>query len=135
MEKFEKRISPRQSLQIPIRFHSGEMTQTEPDIASETFNISREGLLMRSPLRLKIGEPLALTLRVPTYLSGNARSIIECFGRVVHERRPPQRRSRLRHPVRTHPQLPTPLRLRSQPCPLCTLEGKRPLLPQIEITT
>jgi len=89
MQKLEKRISPRQSLQIPLRFHSGEMASTDPEVASETSNISRTGLFMRSPLRLKVGEPLALTLRVPTYLSGSARSILECSGRVVHERRLP----------------------------------------------
>jgi PilZ domain len=89
MEKLEKRISPRQSLQIPVQFHSGEMAATDPEIASETSNISRHGLFMRSPLRLKIGEPIALTLRVPTYLSGSARSVVECAGRVVHERRLP----------------------------------------------
>ena len=89
MEKLEKRTSPRQALQIPLRFHSGEMAATDPEILSETANISRTGLFMRSPLRLKVGEPLALTLRVPTYLSGSARSIVECAGRVIHERRLP----------------------------------------------
>ena len=89
MQKLEKRNSPRQSLQIPIRFHSGEMASTDPDVNCETSNISRTGLFMRSPLRLKIGEPLLMTLRVPTYLSGSARSAVECQGRVVHERRLP----------------------------------------------
>jgi hypothetical protein len=89
MQNLEKRSSPRQSLQIPLRFHSIEMAATDPDIASETSNISRSGLFMRSPLRLKIDEPLSLTLRVPTYLSGGARSELQCSGRVIHERRLP----------------------------------------------
>ena len=89
MHNPEKRTSPRHSLQIPIRFHSGEMAATDPEIASETSNISRTGLFMRSPLRLHVGDLLALTLRVPTYLSGSARSILECSGHVVHERRLP----------------------------------------------
>jgi len=89
MQKLEKRTSPRQSLQIPLRFHSGEMAANDPEIASETTNISRSGLFMRSPLRLRIDETLALTLRVPTYLSGSARSDVQCAGRVVHERRLP----------------------------------------------
>ena len=89
MQKFEKRISPRQLLQIPLRFHPGESDPTEAEISSETCNISRTGLFMRSPLRLKIGEPVALTLRVPTYLSGRARSDVQCSGIVIHERRLP----------------------------------------------
>lgn len=89
MQYFDKRNCPRQSLQIPVRFHSVEMAVTDPDVASETSNISRTGLFMRSPLRLKIDEILAITLRVPTYLSGNARSEVQCSGRVIHERRLP----------------------------------------------
>lgn len=89
MQNLEKRNSPRQALQIPLRFHSVEMAATDPEITSETSNISRTGLFMRSPLRLKIGEPLALTLRVPIYLSGSARSDVHCAARVIHERRLP----------------------------------------------
>lgn len=87
MHNPEKRTSPRQMLQIPLRFHSIEMAASDPEIASETSNISRSGLFMRSPLRLKIDEALSLTLRVPTYLSGAARSELQCTGRVIHERR------------------------------------------------
>ncbi len=87
MQKLEKRTTPRQALQIPVRFHSGEMEAADPDITSETTNISRSGLFMRSPLRLKLGDILGLTLRVPTYLSGSARADVQCVGRVVHERR------------------------------------------------
>jgi len=89
MQKLEKRTSPRQSLQIPLRFRNVEVGSTEPELASETSNISRSGLFMCSPLPLKVGVPLAMTLRVPTYLSGSARSVIKCIGRVVHERRLP----------------------------------------------
>jgi len=89
MQKLEKRTSPRQSLQIPLRFHSIEMAETDPDITSETPNISRSGLFMRSPLPLKIGELLPLTLRVPTYHSASARSVVQCAGCAVHERRLP----------------------------------------------
>ena len=89
MQKLEKRTSPRQSLQIPLRFRVVEVGATESELASETSNISRSGLFMKSPLPLKVGSPLAMTLRVPTYLSGSARSVVECLGRVVHERRLP----------------------------------------------
>lgn len=85
MQKLEKRTSPRQSLQIPLRFRNVEVGSAEPELASETTNISRSGLFMRSPSPLKVGSPIAITLRVPTYLSGSARSTIQCAGRVVHE--------------------------------------------------
>jgi PilZ domain len=89
MQKLEKRTSPRQSLQIPLRFRNVEVGSTEPELASETSNISRSGLFMLSPLPLKVGAPLAITLRVPTYLSGSARSDVQCTGRVVYERHLP----------------------------------------------
>lgn len=89
MQKLEKRTSPRQSLQIPLHFRNVEVGSAEPELASETTNISRLGLFMRSPLPLKVGSPIAITLRVPTYLSGSARSTIQCAGRVVHECRLP----------------------------------------------
>lgn len=89
MQKLEKRVSPRQSLQIPLRFRVAEIGATEPELASETTNISRSGLFMRSPMPLRVGAPLAMTLRVPTYLSGSARSDVKCVGRVVHERHLP----------------------------------------------
>jgi len=89
MQKLEKRTSPRQSLQIPLRFRNVEVGSTDPELASETSNISRSGLFMRSPLPLRVGAPLFMTLRVPTYLSGSALSVVQCTGRVVHERRLP----------------------------------------------
>ena len=89
MQHLEKRITPRQSLQIPLRFRIAEIGATEPELASETSNISRSGLFMRSPLPLRVGAPLAMILHVPTYLSGSARSDVKCTGRVVHERRLP----------------------------------------------
>ncbi|HET7108982.1 MAG TPA: PilZ domain-containing protein [Candidatus Acidoferrum sp.] len=89
MQKLEKRISPRQSLQIPLRFRITDAGSPEPELASETSNISRSGMFMKSPLPLRVGSPLDITLRVPTYLSGSARSTIQCTGRVVHERELP----------------------------------------------
>lgn len=66
-----------------------EVGSNEPEIASETSNISRSGIFILCPLSLGVGTHLALTLRVPTYLSGSARSDVHCSGRVVHERHLP----------------------------------------------
>jgi hypothetical protein len=89
MPKLEKRNNARQALQIPLRFRSLELDASDPEVPAETSNISRTGLFMRTPRPLKVGTPLSLTLRVPTYLSGDARSDINCMGRVIHERRLP----------------------------------------------
>ena len=35
MQKLEKRVSPRQSLQIPLRFRIMEVASPEPELASE----------------------------------------------------------------------------------------------------
>jgi hypothetical protein len=86
MQNLEKRTSPRQSLQIPLHFRNVEVGSDEPELASETSNISRSGLFMRSPLPLRVGAPLSMTLRVPTYLTGSPRTDLQCTGRVVHER-------------------------------------------------
>jgi hypothetical protein len=86
MQNLEKRTSPRQSLQIPLRFRNVASGSTEPELASETSNISRTGLFMRSPLPLSVGVPLSMTLRVPAFLSGSPRTEVHCTGRVVHER-------------------------------------------------
>jgi hypothetical protein len=48
MQKFEKRTNPRQSLQIPLRFRNVQVGSTDPELASETTNISRSGLFMLS---------------------------------------------------------------------------------------
>ena len=121
MQKLEKRTSPRQALQIPLRFRIVEVGSTEPELASETSNISRSGLFMRSPLPLRVGTPLSMTLRVPTYLSGSARSVFQCVGRVVHERHLPNgdigygiqfeqmlsfERASVSQPVNAHAQVP-----------------------------
>jgi hypothetical protein len=85
MQDLEKRTNPRQLLQIPLRFRNVEVASTEPELASETTNISRSGLFMRSPLPLRVGTALSMTLRVPTFLSGSPRIDVQCTGRVVHE--------------------------------------------------
>jgi hypothetical protein len=85
MENLEKRTNPRQSLQIPLRFRNVEVGSDEPELASETSNISCSGLFMRSPLPLRVGTPLSMILRLPSYLSGNPRTDVQCTGRVVHE--------------------------------------------------
>ena len=86
MQNPEKRTSPRQSLQIPLRFRVAEVGSTEPELASETSNISRSGLFMRSPLPLKVGlAPPTMTLACAhVSLGQRLRPDINCTGRVVY---------------------------------------------------
>jgi len=82
----EKRYDPRQPLEIPLWFQIILLESDLSDISSKTANISRGGLFLRSPLRLKIGSQLSMKLRVPTAISGSARAFIHSLGEVVHER-------------------------------------------------
>jgi len=81
----EKRSGPRYLLRIPLCFRCFEFTCTDAEISTHSENISRSGLFMASPHRLRLGSSLSMTLQVPTEMSGSAFSEIRCMGRVVHE--------------------------------------------------
>jgi hypothetical protein len=89
MQKLEKRNFPRQTLQIPLRFRLSEPDAEFPELVSETSNISRSGLFMTCGVQLKLGLPISMTLRIPTYLTGCSGAELNCHGRVIHERRLP----------------------------------------------
>src|ERR1700692_4665507 len=76
MQSHEKRISPRYALKVLVRFHCVEEGSTDSELVSETANISNSGLFLHSIIRLKVGVPISLTLRVPTSVSGSALSHI-----------------------------------------------------------
>jgi hypothetical protein len=84
MRRTRERSDPRQLLQLPLRFRV--MSEERSDlIASETANISPCGLFMHTGVRLKVGTPLSLSLRIPTAISGSYRFYFQCTGRVIHE--------------------------------------------------
>ena len=80
----EKRTSPRYDLRVLVRFHCIEEGSAESEIVSQTANISDSGLFLHSTIRLRVGVPLSLTLRVPTSVSGGARALVRCLGHIVH---------------------------------------------------
>jgi PilZ domain len=83
----EQRRSTRYLLRLPVRFRCVEKEVPELEFCTETTNVSQYGLLMESPLRLKLGSSLSVTLRVPTELSGSPFLSYRCRGRVVHEQK------------------------------------------------
>ena len=85
MLNLERRSEARHSMELPLWFHILLQAQEGNAIHSETSNVSRTGILMRSPLQLLIGAPVALNLRIPTQISGSARTFFQLFGHVVHE--------------------------------------------------
>jgi len=85
MRQVEKRSESRQFLQIPLSFHLLQSDSLPKEYFSETSNISRAGILMKSPVPLQVGSPIALHLRVPTHISGSPRSVLRYYGHVVHE--------------------------------------------------
>ena len=90
MQQIRERSNPRQPLQVPLRFRSLDEDNSDgPETLSETSNISQSGLFMHTHLRLKLGAPLSLSLRIPTSLSGGGRYYFHCRGHVVHEQQLP----------------------------------------------
>jgi PilZ domain len=85
MSNLERRSDTRHPVEIPLWFHILLQPNPAEEIRSETFNVSRTGILMRSPLPLKVGSPIALKLRIPTQISGSARTFFRLYGHVVHE--------------------------------------------------
>jgi PilZ domain-containing protein len=85
MQGREKRRCPRYSLKVAVRLHCIEEGSADREVVSETTNISNSGLFLHSAVRLRVGVPVSLTLRVPTHVSGSARTHIQCLAHVVHE--------------------------------------------------
>ena len=84
MRIHEKRTSPRYAIKVLVRFHCIEEGSADSEIVSQTANISNSGLFLYSTIRLRVGVPLSLTLRVPTSVTDSARSHIQCLGHIVH---------------------------------------------------
>jgi hypothetical protein len=81
----EKRSNPRYLLQIPVRLRCHDVTCSHFEIRTHTVNISRCGLLLRSPQQLNVRSSVSLALHVPTEVSGSVFNELRCKGRVVHE--------------------------------------------------
>jgi hypothetical protein len=85
MKSSEKRLNPRYLLLIPLSFRGSDLNSAKPEISTRTVNISRSGLFLRSPHRLRVGSELSLSLRLPTETPGSAFSQFRCRGLVVRD--------------------------------------------------
>jgi hypothetical protein len=111
MSSKERRISPRKSCAIPVRFRisaSGNefmpapwgaatlhgssshvcATEQRPSaqeiIVGETVNLSERGIGFKSPLRFSIGESIEMFFRLPRELTGRNPEQMRCNARGVH---------------------------------------------------
>ena len=104
MSANERRISPRKSCSIPIRFRVlpnalHRMTAAEAAgsakvalrvqpttgiLEGETVNLSERGVYFRSREDVQIGTPLEMYLTIPRELTGRRTEEVRCSARVVH---------------------------------------------------
>lgn len=85
MNSRERRLDPRVSIAVPLRFRAlNNPGATEQTAQSE--NISQRGLFFLTSVPLKIGTPLEVFLRMPQAIAGKSPSDVKCVARVVHVR-------------------------------------------------
>lgn len=83
MSHSDRRLAPRYSLKIPLRFRDMEDRSDPEGHTGETLNISRTGLFFVARISLLLGSTVELALRVPRELSGSTKSVVRCLGRIV----------------------------------------------------
>jgi len=111
MSSKERRISPRKSCSIPVRFRSSaggnefmpaslgaatlhgagshvHGTEQRPNaqeiVVGETVNLSERGIRFKSPLKFSIGESIEMFFTLPRELTGRNPEEMRCSARVVH---------------------------------------------------
>jgi hypothetical protein len=72
---------------IPVSFRCLEIGSDSIEYATQIESISRDGFLMTSPKRLKVGSRLSLRLRVPPEISGSPFWETRCTGHVTAQQR------------------------------------------------
>lgn len=85
MYEADRRLFPRYSLRIPVRFRVADFSLDMAEHSSEAVNVSRYGLFMVTQSPLRVGASLNLTVRVPVEISGMAMQESRCKGQIVHE--------------------------------------------------
>jgi c-di-GMP-binding flagellar brake protein YcgR len=90
----EKRRSSRASAGFSLRFQCLDEDPVAAEYSAHTVNISKDGLLMVSAKRLKVGSTVLLKLRVPVEISGSPFSSTRTLGRIVHRQGPEDGRIR-----------------------------------------
>ncbi len=81
MLTFERRVTPRFSLCIPVRFRME--VSPEWELTAESKNISSQGVYVISRLPIPLGLPLQISLRMPKEVAGISPPQVRLTGRVV----------------------------------------------------
>jgi len=95
MSGAERRISPRKSCIVPVRFRVVANGNRETLGLSEDFrnsvahegevlNLSENGVYFTSRAKLSVGAPLEMHLTLPRELTGRNSEQVRCSARVVH---------------------------------------------------
>jgi hypothetical protein len=85
MEELERRRVPRYALRIPLSFQTLRAPGS-PEQASESLDISSQGVCFATDLALSVGAPVHVFLRMPTEVVGKPAREWCCRGRIVHTR-------------------------------------------------
>ena len=72
---------------IPLRFRAIGLASTSSEYRTESLNISRRGVFFISHVKLRIGTPVEISLRLPREVTGLEAVDARCFGRVRHARK------------------------------------------------
>jgi len=85
MIDLERRTSARAELRLPVRLYSKEFHPKPMEIHTYTVDVSSGGVLLNSPRPLRVGSTLAVSLQVPSDISGSAFSQFKRKAIVIHE--------------------------------------------------
>lgn len=84
MRNTERRVVPRFGFRIPLRFRPIGLLQDREDHAAESINLSRCGIYFASPVHLRVGMTVELSVEIPSEITGLETFQARCLGRVVH---------------------------------------------------
>ena len=80
----ERRVVPRFAMQLPLCFRPIGWIHDREDHAAETVNVSRCGVYFASPVRLRVGMAVEVSLTIPSEITGLETFAARCLGRVIH---------------------------------------------------
>jgi Tfp pilus assembly protein PilZ len=83
MSMKERRLVPRKSLSVPLRFRIQKTDEVRMQ-TGETVNVSEHGVYFTARHPVKIGEGLEMLFVIPRELTGRNPEEVRCSGRVVH---------------------------------------------------
>lgn len=87
MKVRDRRELLRCNVRIPLRFRTVGLASTSGEHRTESLNISRRGVFFISHVKLRVGTPIEISLRLPREVTGLDAVDARCFGRVTHARK------------------------------------------------